>query len=221
MEEENYQKELFEFEKPKKTFPGLSNIFQKADFEGRLAITLTLEKIIFISIAVIMIMVVIYAAGVERGKRSSGKTADIVMIKPVTTVGTPAISQSVKAPQFLSTAQVAPSRERPLTQKNVIPAVMVAPKVKASVGEKAAPSLAISQDKTKPYTIIAVTFTRKDTAAQEANRLRREGFDANVIESYPYFQVTVGAYPDKDSAQSKRSLSKIKQFYKDAYFKLR
>ncbi|MFH0764269.1 MAG: SPOR domain-containing protein [Candidatus Omnitrophota bacterium] len=68
MEEEKGQKELFEFEKPKRSFPKLSSFLPKADFERNILITLTLEKIIFISIGLILAMVVVYALGVEVGK---------------------------------------------------------------------------------------------------------------------------------------------------------
>jgi len=68
MEEERGQKELFPFEKPKRSFPKLSNFLPKADFERNILLTLTLEKIIFISIGLILAMVVVYALGVEVGK---------------------------------------------------------------------------------------------------------------------------------------------------------
>ncbi len=68
MEDERYQKELFEFKKPKRFFPRLSDIFPRANLDNRAAITVTLERFIFIAIGLIMLMVVIYALGVERGK---------------------------------------------------------------------------------------------------------------------------------------------------------
>lgn len=75
MEEEKYQKELFEFKKPKRTFPRLSDLLPKGDFENRIAITLTLERIVFIIIGLIMLMVIIYAFGVEAGRGIAKKAA--------------------------------------------------------------------------------------------------------------------------------------------------
>lgn len=170
MEEEKYQKELFEFEKPKRSFPGLRKIFPRPDFEGRISITFGLERLIFISIGIIMLLVIVFALGVERGKAASG---------------------ALPRPQ---PAQVK-------TEKVAAPAV--------------------PQDFSKPYTIVAAAFRRKDTAIQELNKLKREGFDATVVQSDSYFQVRIGAYPDKDSVLSKKALARIRQFYKDAYFKLR
>ena len=77
MDDEKYQKELFQFEKPKRLFPRLAKILPKADFEGRVLITFTLERIVFISIGILMIMVLTYALGVERGRRFSGAAVSI------------------------------------------------------------------------------------------------------------------------------------------------
>ncbi|MDD5428839.1 MAG: hypothetical protein PHI58_06385 [Candidatus Omnitrophica bacterium] len=68
MDEEKFQKELFEFEKPKRFLPRLSDFFPKADFERNVILTLTLDRAVIITIGIIMTMVVIYALGVESGK---------------------------------------------------------------------------------------------------------------------------------------------------------
>lgn len=185
MEEEKYQKELFEFEKPKRLFPKLVNIFPRADFEGKVLMTFTLERVIFISIGIIMLMVIVYALGVEKGK-SIGKAAATPSAK--LQIEKQAQSQPVKIDK----------------QKPIVPV-----------------RLESTRDFGKPYTIVAVTFTRKDTATQEVNRLKKEGFDAALVQSDSYFLVCIGAYPDKDSSQSKTALGKARKIHKDAYFKLR
>ena len=65
MEEEKYQKELFEFEKPKSRLPRFGRIFPRGNF----AVTLGMEKLVLISIGIIIFMVIIYALGIERGRR--------------------------------------------------------------------------------------------------------------------------------------------------------
>lgn len=64
METEKYQKELFEFESPKKAAARFGNMFSRTDF----AITLTPEKMVFMAIGIMMLMVVFFALGVEKGK---------------------------------------------------------------------------------------------------------------------------------------------------------
>ena len=56
MDEEKYQKELFEFDrKPRRFFSKLSDLFPKADFERNVVLTLTLDRAVFISIGIIMV----------------------------------------------------------------------------------------------------------------------------------------------------------------------
>lgn len=104
MDEDKYQKELFEFEKPKRFFPRISDLFPKADFERNVAITLTLDKVVFIAIGIVMLMVVIYALGVEAGKnrrleplRSQAVPTQVPVSVPVATV--PVAARPVSAQQ--------------------------------------------------------------------------------------------------------------------------
>ena len=187
MAEAEYKKELFEFkDKPKKNFFSLRGILPfgnmpKGDFENKFLITITPERLVFIAIGIVMLMVIIFALGVERGKGIGRAAVEKVMI----TAALPA------------------------------PAALPVPVKTTAV--KAPPPPA--QDAAKPFTIIAVTLTRKDTAAAEAGRLKREGFAPFVYQSGSYYQVCVGAYANKAGALI--PLKKVRQIYKDAYLKLR
>ena len=139
-------------------------------------------------------MVVVYAFGVERGKTAVPAVPATKSAIPVPVVQKP-VMISVKAP-----AQTKPA----------LPVSKASPQVNMPV-----------QDTAKPYTIVAATFRNSQTASQEMARVKKQGLDAYIGTSDAYFQVCVGAYPDKDSVQSKKALTKVRQFYKDAYFKLR
>ena len=103
MEEEKGQKELFEFEKPKRSFPKHSNFLPKADFERNILITLSLEKIIFISIGLILAMVVVYALGVEVGRtRAASQIVQQVSVKKVAPVAQP---PALRVPKTVAAAQ--------------------------------------------------------------------------------------------------------------------
>lgn len=186
MEEEREQKELFEFQKPKRPLRGLGKIFSGAAFDGRrFALVLTLDRVIFISIGLIMLMVVIYALGVERGRSVNVKEAP-------------------------------PAMPRQLARPIVTPA---APQVAAAPVAVAAKSKQLPAY--KPYTIIAVTFSKSEWAANEASRLKKDGFDAYVSFSAPYYVVCIGAFGDKESPESQQALKKVRRVYKDARFKLK
>lgn len=178
------QKEFFEFEKSKKPAPRFgSRIFTKTN----VAVALSLEKLVFISIGLIMLMVIIYALGIEKGRSSRVWSAKPVIeakvIKPV-------IEDKVAAE---SKAEISPIKAQAIQ----------------------------AQPADKPYTIVAAAFAKKDSCLVETGRLTKKGFDAFILESDPYFLACVGTYPDKDSVQSKKALAKVRQIYKDAYFKLR
>ncbi len=114
MDEDKYQKELFEFEKPKRFFPRISDLFPKADFERNVAITLTLDKVVFIAIGIIMLMVAIYALGVEAGK---GKAAEPFQARAVPVqVSTGAKDLTVP----IAARQASGQQTRPVVQKKSV-----------------------------------------------------------------------------------------------------
>ncbi|MDD3905082.1 MAG: SPOR domain-containing protein [Candidatus Omnitrophica bacterium] len=206
MDEEKYQKELFEFEKPKRFFPRLSNLFPKADFERNVILTLTLDRAVFIAIGIIMAMVVVYAMGVEKGKQLPVEAVQ----QAVGAIMVPAKSAPT-VPSATMPAKLAP-----------VPAVKALPAARILQAVKAQPAARIPAPvKTTPYTIVAVTLARKDTALREAEKLKGQGYNVYIVRSGAYFQVCVGAYADKTTAQSQKDLTNIRRLYKDAYLKSR
>ena len=193
MDKEKYQKELFPFEKPKRFFPKLSDFFPKGDFERKVVLTLTLDRAVFIAIGIIMVMVVLYALGVETGKSRAIESAQVLA---------PALLPAV--PQVAKVAVPKPVTKTQIVTKTPAPA--------------AAPAVSNAN---KPYTIVAVTFISKDTAMQEINRLKKQGYSATIIQSDRYFQVCIGAYADRTGVESQKDLKKVRRLYKDAYIRLK
>jgi hypothetical protein len=188
MEEEKYQKELFEFEEPKKPFSKLTNLLPKRDFEGRVALSLTLEKIVFIFIGIVMAMVLVFALGVENGK-SRGDRVKIVNVPQTAPKAGPKAG-----PQQSDSGAAA--KPRPLQSDSGVVAA-------------------------KPYTIVAATFSKKETAQAAAAFLTKEGFSASVVLSDPYYRVCVGSYADMYGTQVQKDLAKVKRIYKDAFVRVR
>src|SRR3989338_9168642 len=98
-DERTTQKEFFEFEKSKKPAPVFGRIFTKTD----VAVTLSLEVLVFISIGLIMLMVIVYALGIEKGKSSQ-----VLSIKPVVEakVLKPVFEEEVPAAQVIQEKEV-------------------------------------------------------------------------------------------------------------------
>ncbi len=221
MEEENQQKELFEFEKPKKPFSNFSRFFPKADFEGRVLVTLTPEQIILLAIAVLLSLVVIYAVGVEQGRKNQ-------VDKPAV-LNASAEVELKSAQSFFATTQVRRAasgvQSHPVNiAKRVAPVSAPAIKLKPSL-PAAIPALPAVTDRPTDtvgrYTIAAATFKGRESAVQALNELRREGLNAFLIQKAAYLVVCVGAYEDMNNAQAVKDLARVRQRYKDAYIKTR
>lgn len=194
MDEERQQKELFEFKPARKRFPALAGIFRKAGIDGSVfAVTLRIDKLVFISIAIIMMMVIVYALGVERGRFVTARMA--------------APARAVKT----LTAKTTPETR---------PQAVNAPDAAAAVVKETTAAM-VKDTAVKPYTIAVASLSKKETAIEESAKMKAKGFDAFVVYSKPYYVVCVGAFADKTSNTSQAELINVKRFRRDAYFKKR
>jgi Sporulation related domain. len=199
MDNEKYQKELFEFESPKKAAVRFGGIFPRSD----LAITLTPEKMVFAAIGAIMLMVIFFALGVEKGRSSA--YAKLTETKTVA-------KEIVSAPEIpLKPAKV------PVVAVNNAPATNVTRKI----GPPPAVTVRTQAvfDKTKPYMIVAAAFSREDLALKEVGRLKTAGLEAFVYYGEPYYLASIGSFQSREGAQ--KILKKVRQMHKDAYVRLR
>lgn len=195
MENEKYQKELFdEFKQPKRQKHGFGRFFQKADF----AINLSAEKLVFILIGVLMLAVVSFALGVEKGKSQAA-------------ISQGTVSTTVPQPISQNKDTVTPTN---IVAKNKTLAAPVSAKMAADN-----PKIQYVADKSKPYTIVAAAFSREEFASKEVSRLKANGLEAFVYYGEPYYLACVGAFANKDSAQ--KVLVKVRQMHRDAYVRLR
>jgi len=204
METEKYQKELFDgFEPQRKAANKFGGIFPRADF----AVTLTPDKIVFTAIGIIMLMVVFFALGVEKGRSAAYDklTQTQMAVKKIAAVpAVPVKAVSVKM-------AVAPA----VAAKNV-PAANTTQKINApATAVKAQPV----PDKTKPYTVVAATYTHEDLAMKEVGKLKTAGFEAFVYYGEPYYLACVGYFQNKESAQ--KILTNVRQMHRDAYVRMR
>ena len=198
METEKYQKELFEFESPKKAAARFGNIFPRTDF----AITLTPEKMVFAAIGIVMLMVIFFALGVEKGRSAARLkfTATKTIAKDI--VAAPAIP--------VKSAQV------PIVITKSVAATNITPKIKPPA---ATVKSRVAFDKTKPYMVVAAAFSREDLALKEIGKLKTAGLEAFVYYGEPYYLACVGSFQSKDGAQ--KILNKVRQVHRDAYVRLR
>ncbi|MCX5667841.1 MAG: SPOR domain-containing protein [Candidatus Omnitrophica bacterium] len=197
MESDKYQKELFEFESPRKAAARFGSIFPRTD----LAITLTPEKMVFAAIGIIMLTVVFFALGVEKGK-----SADRLKF-----TATKTIAREVPAPVVLARSATAP-----VVVTKSAAATNITPKTDPQAAAVKAQAVL---DKTKPYMVVAAAFSREDLALKEVGKLKMAGLEAFVYYREPYYQVCAGSFQSKEAAG--KILNKVRQIHRDAYVKLR
>ena len=206
MEKDNTQKELFEFAAPpKKQSNGFGRIFQKTDF----TVSIGAEKLVFVLIGIIMLVVVSFALGVERGKAISAKAAE--------TAGAPA-QASAQAPAANAPVQQAVQAKKAAAVTNIAPKE----KTREAAAAKTVTDPVQAQnagDKNKPYTIVAAAFYKEAFAIKEVSRLKGIGLESFVYYSEPYYLACAGSFTSKDSAQ--KTLAKVRQLHRDAYVRLR
>jgi cell division septation protein DedD len=199
MENENYQKELFEFETPKKAAAKFGSVFQRNDL-----VILTAERMVFAAIGMLMLMVVFFALGVEKGKadgyaaaRASMTASDRIVVSPIVPVKTAAVSV--------------------VKPKPIAAITNITPKISPQPAVSKKPSAAL--DRGKPYTIVAASFSREDFALREVNRLKADGLEAFIHYGEAYYLACVGSFENKRDAE--KILNKVKRVRRDAYVRLR
>jgi cell division septation protein DedD len=185
------QQELFrEFEaqkrKRKKKFP--EGILPK----NYVLFNVSYEQVIFITIAVIMLMALIFSLGVERGKQLSRAPMKRERIKVVKT-----------APA---------EKAEPVTVKEEPqPETAPAEKPKAAAEEKTPGA--------KNYTVQLVAFRSKRLAQKELIKLGKKGYKPFIIVGGGYYQICVGEYENKPEA--KEDHAELKKYYKESFIRQR
>ncbi|MCK5306240.1 MAG: SPOR domain-containing protein [Candidatus Omnitrophica bacterium] len=202
-ENREYQSELFsEFPKGRvkkakafKSVPKLKNIL----------ISISREKLVSLIIAVILLYVVIFSLGVEKGKRMSlpaaGKTDKLAVT---------AETEAVKKENSRK-ATIGLEEERQIESK--------------AVEEKQGEQMAAGaiEDKKPPayktYSLQLAAYAQLSRAEKEAEKLKKRGYTAFIDSNNKYHIVFVGNYKDKVKARKLRK--KLSEEYKGCYVKSR
>ncbi len=190
-------------------FPGVS---ASSVFDGRFRFslanwTLTLEHGIIGSVFLIMVMVILFSLGVERGRH----------VVPVEIKETAVLTQVQKGSATLAAGST-----------SLKPIQTVAPGVSAKtiVGPTAAKSIPVAQNAAVPlastdskklvdkgYTVQVASYKQESYAQKEVGVLQKKGYEAFVVAKGSFSIVCVGQFAQKDEAQ--KISKKLKSIYKD------
>lgn len=164
---------------------------------GRIQVHLRHDQAMLSAIAGVLVMTVVFACGVERGKT-------LVRAERLLAVRQQRASPE-PAPVRETAPAAAPATVEPATRA---PAVVPKPKPVTKVAAEPTPS-------GSRYAVQVVTFSRPQRAKQEMDRLRARGERAFLVMRDGRTIVYVGPFPSKGNARQK--LSALKTQYSDCF----
>lgn len=193
------QKELFnEYREPQKRRKTTSILPKNFAF-----LSATYEHIVFLGIAVIMLMVLVFSLGVERGKT--------LILDKVTASENP--QPAAEKTDVAEKAQHVEVKEAPRTsplQKDE-PVKKTAASEAGDIRKPAADG--------KQFTIQAVAYRSKRLAQKELMQLGKKGFEPFIIVGGGYYQICVGEFESQSEAKS--ALIDVQKNYKGSFIRKR
>lgn len=195
MDSKGYQQELFEeFEEPTRR----PRFLRKKKFPQKFfSLRLSQEKLVFLTIGLVVLLLVSFSLGVERGKRLSR------------------IPQEAKSPHPKLAARI---QEPGLSKDENLKESARNPQTKIGA-EGQQQALATPEKETLPpkairsYAVQVATYKREELAQRELKRLELEGYNSFVGRRGRYFEVCVGPYSNKADAEA--SLKALRKRYQD------
>lgn len=161
-------------------------------------ITLRLDHLSMIGISALVLYVLVFSFGVEKGK---GITL-----------------RELEAEKAKGELSALPPPATPLLDKAKPEETGNSPKTPLAVTSVAPQTL--SPQKTGKYTIQVITFTSQSRAEEEVRRLKEKGYQSFVIPGGRFFQVCVDAFENLTEARQKLMRLKIEGFAPpDAYIR--
>lgn len=179
----------------------------------RFKVTLRLDHLFMIGISALVLYVLVFSFGVEKGKQFALRELR---------------AERARREQIIRALVPPKSDEEPVTKAVFVPSP--ASKKSVSPGEtqkkKSQPATSeIEKQLSSPstlgkYTIQLITFTSKPRALEEIKRLKGLGYQAYLIPSKKFFQVCVDAFQNMKEAEERLSALREKGFASsDAYIR--
>ena len=182
-------------------------------------LTVSIENLVVFGIAVLMVMLLAFSLGVEKGKQVTHFGAalvpgqSIVKIKPLAVkptapiVSAVATEQRAIVPVTLENRTTTKTHESLLNQANVL---------EKSESKPIAQTESASSINTLSglYSIQVASYKAEEYAQKESTILKKKGFDGFVLQKGDFFILCVGKFQKKNEAD--RALGKLKKQYNDS-----
>lgn len=169
-------------------------------------VVLTFDNLIVLSIALLLLMVISFSVGVERGKsivRVEHKVIDLSDKKPVSLTANPDRNSK--------------SLEHPVPAVSAVssPLVKTAPVPVPAAVAQSVPVVSVTENSTEQdmYTVQVASFKQEKYAQQEAMALKQKGYKISVLLKGKHSIVCVGKFAQKQEAVAMSG--KLRKYYKD------
>ena len=198
----------------------------KTRFLFRSILSIFSESFLFLAIIFMMIAIVVFIVGVERGKKLAALTSKI----PVTqSYRYPPFSVSKEKNMSLSLVEEEKKLKEnyqnldktksytisePKKDNNFLTSRKEEIKAEKKADAEKSPN---NSDGTKLYTIQVATYREQALAQKEMQQLKKKGYSSFIIPSGKFYEVCTGSYFEKNKAYN--CLKSLKKTYKDCFLR--
>ena len=198
---------------------------------GRINITLRHDQLILAGIGMLIGLAILFAFGVERGKRLA--RAEATASQAQDSVETPAVADEPPAPVASSIAAVEPVKAQPkavAVAKPEAPVKVEKPKETKVIASAAAQPVSQSEAAVEDaesasqqasakgrFAVQLVTYTQPQLARKELERLQDKGEKAFLITKRGRTVLMAGPFDDKEMAADQ--VAKYRNEYRDCFLK--
>ncbi len=148
------------------------------------------EDLIFGAMALVLVVLGGFCLGVERGKDLTMGAGFSLVQKPKVAPQRMAAPEPIQTPAVLTVPAASSSPQRPAQTPSEVGA---------------------------PYAIQLASYVDSQTAQAEVQRLRRQGYKAQVVKQGRYYELRVSGYRSRSDASV--SLAALKKTYRDGFVK--
>ncbi len=198
--EREVQNDLFEQSNKAKNKRRFRPSFKKMFPYGFVTFRLSYEGAIFSLIIFLMLCVIMFSIGVERGKNSRNYVKEEIKkdVKPVSV--RPQVKNVQTNPVSVNKLKSAPAVAYNTPKANTVAQVRT-------------PQEAVKGN----YTIQVLTYRDKSTAEKQVQKLTQNGYKPFVIFSGGFYQICIGRYSVRENA--KIDLANLRRNYKDCFIR--
>ena len=212
MNENSFRKDLFEDQvyESKVRKLGLLSKYSKQRILSYISVPV--EYMVIVSIAVLVLMIVSYAIGVERGKNVSGKigTKTEVSENTLETKARQDFSNKIKADLD---SKIQKEDKQQLEEKSVM---------EIDVREEEIQNVTMLEEEDvlpdiSRYTVQLASFKNKDAAINETYKLKDKGISAEYIKKGNWYQVYAEGFSTIEEARGAQQM--LVQYYEDCFIR--